>query len=76
MTTLISSNSPPNQPIHFRCHTPDLILTPTDELDDIAQSKDLDFDLDIFKIVKKALFGSHKSNVVKLSTTDRASPLF
>jgi DNA polymerase-3 subunit epsilon len=47
-----------------------------DELDDIAQSKDLDFDLDIFKIVKKALFGSHKSNVVKLSTTDRASALF
>jgi DNA polymerase-3 subunit epsilon len=47
-----------------------------DELDDIAKSKDLDFDLDIFKIVKKALFGSHKSNVVKLSTTDRASALF
>ncbi len=47
-----------------------------DELHDIAQSKDLDFDLDIYKIVKKALFGSHKSYVVKLSTTDRASALF
>lgn len=47
-----------------------------DELDDIAQSKDLDFDLDIYKIVKKALSGSHKSNVVKLSATDRASAHF
>jgi DNA polymerase-3 subunit epsilon len=37
-----------------------------DELYDLAKSKNLDFDLDIYKIVKKALNGSHKSNVVKL----------
>jgi len=37
-----------------------------DELYDLAKSKDLDFDLDIYKIVKKAINGSHKSNVVKL----------
>jgi DNA polymerase-3 subunit epsilon len=37
-----------------------------DELDNLAQSKDLDFDLDIYKIVKKALTGSHQTNVVKL----------
>lgn len=44
-----------------------------DELDSFAQSKDLDFDLDIYKIVKKALTGTHKTNVVKLFTTQEAT---
>jgi DNA polymerase-3 subunit epsilon len=37
-----------------------------DELDEIAQSEDFEFDLDIYKVVKKAMTGSHKSNLVKL----------
>lgn len=37
-----------------------------DELHGIAQSKDFDFDLDIYKIVKKAMTGSHKSSVIKI----------
>jgi DNA polymerase-3 subunit epsilon len=37
-----------------------------EELYELAKSDDLDFDLDIYKIVKKAIAGSHKSNVVKL----------
>jgi DNA polymerase-3 subunit epsilon len=36
------------------------------ELHGIAQSKDFDFDLDIYKIVKKAMTGSHKSSVIKI----------
>ena len=39
-----------------------------DELDDIARSENFEFDLDIYKVVKKAMAGSHKSNVVKLSS--------
>jgi DNA polymerase-3 subunit epsilon len=39
-----------------------------DEMDDLAQSEDLNFDLDIYKIIKKAITGSHKTNVVKLSS--------
>ena len=37
-----------------------------DELNDIAQSENFDFDLDIYKIVKKAMTGSHQSRLVKL----------
>ena len=37
-----------------------------EELYDLAKYDDLDFDLDIYKIVKKAISGSHKLNVVKL----------
>ncbi len=40
-----------------------------DELDNLAQYEDLDFDPDIYKLVKKALTGVHKTNVVKLSRT-------
>jgi DNA polymerase-3 subunit epsilon len=47
-----------------------------DELSDIAQSDDLDFDLDIYKIVKKAIAGSHKASLVKLSDSQRAAVSF
>ena len=47
-----------------------------DELSDIAQSEDLDFDLDIYKIVKKAMAGSHKASIVKLFDSQRASVSF
>jgi DNA polymerase-3 subunit epsilon len=47
-----------------------------DELDDIARSEEFDFDLDIFKIMKKAMTGSHKSNVVKLSSNREATASF
>ena len=40
-----------------------------DELNDLAQSKDLNFDLDIYKIVKKAITGSHQTNIAKLFST-------
>jgi DNA polymerase-3 subunit epsilon len=46
------------------------------ELDDIAQSEDFDFDLDIYKVVKKAMTGSHKSNVVKVFRTREATDSF
>ncbi len=44
-----------------------------DELDDLARSEDLNFDLDIYKIVKKATTGSHKTHVVKLFSTQEAT---
>jgi DNA polymerase-3 subunit epsilon len=47
-----------------------------DELDNLAQSENLDFDLDIYKIVKKAITGSHKTNVVKLSGAQEAVASF
>ena len=47
-----------------------------DELSDIAQSEDLDFDLDIYKIVKKAMAGSHKASVVQLACRQRAAVSF
>jgi len=47
-----------------------------DELSDIAQSEDLDFDLDIYKIVKKAMAGSHKASVIKLSCPQSAAVSF
>jgi DNA polymerase-3 subunit epsilon len=47
-----------------------------DELDDLTQSEDLDFDLDIYKIVKKAMAGSHKTHVVKLSSAPEATASF
>jgi DNA polymerase-3 subunit epsilon len=37
-----------------------------EELYDLTKSGKLEFDLDIYKIVKKAIAGSHKFNVVKL----------
>lgn len=37
-----------------------------DELDDIAQSQDFEFDLDIYKIVRKAITQTHTSCLVKL----------
>jgi DNA polymerase-3 subunit epsilon len=39
------------------------------EMDDIAQSEDFDFDLDIYKVIKKAMTSSHKTSVVKLTST-------
>ncbi len=42
------------------------IETPGDELDDIAQSQDFEFDLDIYKIVRKAIATTHTSRLVKL----------
>ncbi len=47
-----------------------------DELDAIAQSDDFDFDLDIYKIVKKAMAGSHKTSIVTLSTSQWATASF
>ena len=44
-----------------------------DELDDIARSEDFEFDLDIYKVVKKALTGVYKTNVVKLFSTQQAA---
>lgn len=41
-----------------------------DELHDIARSEDFEFDLDIYKIVKKAITGSHTSSVLKIPKTD------
>ena len=38
-----------------------------DELHELAQSDHFDFDLDIYKIVKKAISGSHQSRVVPLT---------
>jgi DNA polymerase-3 subunit epsilon len=38
----------------------------SDELVDIAQTNESEFDLDIYKIIKKAITSSHKANVVKL----------
>ena len=47
-----------------------------EELYDLAKSGNLDFDLDIYKIVKKAMAGSHKTSVVKLSSSQRAPASF
>ena len=47
-----------------------------DELDDIARSEDFEFDLDIYKVVKKALTGVYKTNVVKLFSTQQAAIQF
>lgn len=47
-----------------------------DALDDIAQSEDFDFDLDIYKVVKKAVTGSHKTSVLKLANPQRAAASF
>jgi DNA polymerase-3 subunit epsilon len=44
-----------------------------DELDDIAQSKAFDFDLDIYKVVKKAMAGSHKARILKLANYQQAA---
>ncbi len=46
--------------------------TDHDEMDAIAQSQDFDFDLDIYKVVKKAMTGSHKTSVLKLANSQRA----
>jgi DNA polymerase-3 subunit epsilon len=46
-----------------------------DELHDIALSDDFDFDLDIYKLVKKAMTGSHKTNVLKLANYQKAAAL-
>jgi DNA polymerase-3 subunit epsilon len=43
------------------------------ELDVLAQSEDLNFDLDIYKIVKKAITGSHKTHLVQLPSTQEAT---
>jgi DNA polymerase-3 subunit epsilon len=40
-------------------------------MEDIARSEDFDFDLDIYKVVKKAITGSHKSSVLKLANHRR-----
>jgi len=41
-----------------------------EELYDLTKSGKLEFDLDIYKIVKKAIACSHKVNVVKLFGDD------
>ena len=38
-----------------------------DELDELKSSGDVEFDLDIYKIVKKALSGGHKNQVIPLT---------
>ena len=47
-----------------------------DELDDIARSEDFEFDLDIYKVIKKALTGAYKTNVLKLFSTQQAAISF
>jgi DNA polymerase-3 subunit epsilon len=47
-----------------------------DELNDIAQSKEFDFDLDIYKVVKKAMAGSHKARILKLANYQQAAASF
>jgi DNA polymerase-3 subunit epsilon len=47
-----------------------------DEMEDIARSEDFDFDLDIYKVVKKAMTGSHQSSVLKLANSRRTSVPF
>jgi DNA polymerase-3 subunit epsilon len=47
-----------------------------DEMDDIARSEEFDFDLNIYKVVKKAMTGSHKSSVLKLANPRRATVSF
>ena len=37
-----------------------------DELYELAQSGEAEVDLDIYKIVKKALLGSHKNQVIQI----------
>jgi DNA polymerase-3 subunit epsilon len=37
-----------------------------DELDELADSGEAEFDLDIYKIVKKALAGSYKNQVIQI----------
>ena len=37
-----------------------------DELDELADSGEVEFDLDIYKIVKKALAGSYKHQVIQI----------
>jgi DNA polymerase-3 subunit epsilon len=46
------------------------------ELDDIVRSEDFNFDLDIYKIIKKAITSSHKTKVVKLSSAQDDKALF
>lgn len=50
--------------------------TDHDELQDIAQSEDFEFDIDIYKIVKKAITGSHKSCLVKIPRFDQVPSSF
>jgi DNA polymerase-3 subunit epsilon len=50
--------------------------TDHDELVAIAQSENFDFDLDIYKVVKKAIAGSHKTNVLNLGHSKRAEASF
>ena len=47
-----------------------------DELDGIAQSKDFDFDLDIYKLIKKAVSGAHKTSLLKLNNSPPAVTSF
>ena len=47
-----------------------------DELNDIARSEDFDFDLDIYKVIKKAMTGSHKTDVLQLGNSQRAAASF
>lgn len=47
-----------------------------DELDDIAHSEEFEFDLDIYKVVKKAIAGSHKTCVLKLTNSQKLSASF
>jgi DNA polymerase-3 subunit epsilon len=48
----------------------------SDELAEFAQSEALAFDLDIYKIVKKAMTGSHKANIIKLAARQSESDLY
>jgi DNA polymerase-3 subunit epsilon len=42
-----------------------------EELYELANSEKLEFDLDIYKIIKKALKGSHKDQVIRLSMHEK-----
>ena len=47
-----------------------------DELHSLVESGEAEFDLDIYKIVKKAMTGSHKTSMLKLANDQRAAASF
>jgi DNA polymerase-3 subunit epsilon len=44
------------------------VVRDQDELYELAKSGSAEFDLDIYKILKKAISGSHKHQVIKLDS--------
>lgn len=45
-----------------------------DELYSLAEAGQAEFDLDIYKIVKKAISGSHKQHVIQLTKVFEVTP--